>query len=134
MKAREKKGRIIFLMQRVNMKGRKSLLPTLTEKKRYVAFEVLSDTKLPDAEVKKEIATAFLSLVGTTGAARAALMFVPEQYNSVKQRGIVRIGHKNVDALKSAFCLTKKISGRDAVVRSIGVSGMLNKAKSFVTG
>ena len=108
----------------------KPLLPTLKEKKRYLAFEVLSKDKMTDFKlVSDQIMLKSLEFLGQLGVAKAGIQILPDCWNSQLQRGIIRVGNKNVDELKSALCFVEKINNKEAVIKSVGVSGILDKAK-----
>jgi ribonuclease P/MRP protein subunit POP5 len=113
----------------------KPILPTLREKKRYLAFEVVSKGKIKaHSDVSRAIWQGMLSFSGTKGAARAGIQVLPEKYNDKRQCGIVRVNHKNVDALKASIALVKEIDAVPVSIRSIGVSGSIKKATLYVAG
>ncbi len=118
------------------MKGLKPLLPTLKEKKRYLAFEIISKSRIKAfSEVSKAIWASTLSYAGTKGTARMGVWIIPEKYNPEKQRGLIRIGHRNMDELKASLILIKEIEEQPVIVRSIGASGILAKAeKKYIGG
>ena len=70
-----------------------------------------------------------LELIGQLGVAKAGLQVIKDCWNPDLQRGIIKVGHKHVDELKAALTFIKKINNKDVVVKSIGVSGILKKAK-----
>jgi len=108
----------------------KSLLPSLREKKRYVAYEVISKNKFYDAfHVNKAILDAAKSFLGNIGMARAGIITMSDQWNGDMQRGIIRVNNKHVDDLKASLVFAGNIEGKEAIVRSIGASGILKKAK-----
>ena len=51
-------------------------------------------------------------------------------WNPKKQRGIIRVNNKWVHALKSCFLFINNIDGKNAIIKSIGLSGIIKKAKS----
>ena len=117
------------------MKGLKPLLPTLKEKKRYLAFEIVSKSKIKAfSEVSKAIWGSTLSFAGTKGAAKMGIWVFPEKYNMTKQRGLIRVGHRNLDELKASLALIKTIEEQPVAVRSIGASGILAKADKYIGG
>ena len=112
------------------MKGLRPLLPTLKEKKRYLAFEIISKSKIKAfSEVSKAIWSSTLAFAGTKGTARMGIWVFPEKYNPEKQRGLVRVGHRSLDELKASLALIKHIEEQPVIVRSIGASGILAKAE-----
>ena len=113
----------------------KPILPTLREKKRYLAFEILSKSKIKDfSSVSSAIWASSLSFLGELGAAKAGIWVLADKYNPEKQRGIIRVNHKHVDGLKASLALVRQIEGNDAIVRSITVSGILRKASKYIAG
>jgi len=108
----------------------KPLLPSLREKKRYLAYEVISKNKFNDAmHVNKVILDAAKEFLGTLGMAKAGVIMMNDQWNQKLQRGIMRVNHKHVDELKASLIFVKDIEGKDVVVKSVGASGILKKAQ-----
>ena len=108
----------------------KPVLPSLREKKRYLAFEVVSREKINDfGAVSNAIMHYSLQFFGKLGAAKAGIMVLNNKWDAHNQRGIIKVSHKHVDAVKAALALADKIDGKDVIFRSIGVSGILNKVE-----
>lgn len=108
----------------------KTLLPTLKEKKRYMAFEIVSEQKINDFKaVSDAIMSKSLEFLGQLGVAKAGIQILPDCWNPKSQRGLIRVGHKNVDELKASLTFVQKIDNKDVILKSVGVSGILNKAK-----
>lgn len=105
----------------------KFLPPTLKEKKRYILFEVLSEEKLSEKQIFEEITSKYKDLYGTVGLAQAGLQLT--FFNSQKNQGIIRVGHKFKDNLKSSFVLIKEINNKKVLIRSIKTSGTIKKLK-----
>ena len=118
------------------MKRLKPLLPTLKEKKRYLAFEIISKSKITAfSEVSKAIWGSTLSFAGTKGAAKMGIWVLAEKYNTMKQKGLIRVEHKGMDELKASLSLINQIEQQPVIVRSIGASGILAKAeKKYIGG
>ncbi len=109
----------------------KALLPTLREKKRYLVFEVISEANLAFKDIKDSITSSFKDLFGLDGLSKAGLEFI--DYN--QNKGIIRVTTKSLDMLKASFCFVRKINKEDAILRSLGVSGILKKSRSkFIIG
>ncbi len=106
----------------------KPLLPSLREKKRYLAFEIISSkkvNKMPYEEIQKSM----LGLHGSVGLADAGLIFLKNKWNTELQRGIVKVSHRSVDDLKGTLCFVDKINNTESIIKSVGVSGILKKAE-----
>jgi RNase P/RNase MRP subunit POP5 len=101
------------------------LKPTMREDKRYVAFEIMSEKPLAyDAD--RVLIAKINSLLGVFESAAAGILRV--KYNQKNQRGLLRIGRKYVDKLRVCFVMIKELSNQKVLVRTLRVSGMLNKA------
>ena len=106
------------------------ILPTLREKTRYLAFEIISDHEIKDFKaVSNEIANKSLLFLGQLGLSKAGIRILPEKWNLDLKRGIIKVNNIYVNELKSSLTLIEKINNKDVVVKSIGVSGILNKAE-----
>lgn len=106
----------------------KPLLPSLREKKRYLAFEIISRHRLAKNTVMTSLRQNILQMLGIFESAQAGLMFLPDKYDSTKQRGILRVNHNYLDRVKASFCFIKSIDNKAVIIRSLGASGMINKA------
>ena len=109
----------------------KPVLPSLREKKRYLVFEVISKEKIKDINlVSNTISGCSLHLLGQLGAAKAGVMVLNNKWNAELQRGIIKVSHKYVDALKASLVFAQKVDDKEVIFRSLGVSGILRKAES----
>src|SRR3989338_7841341 len=111
-----------MMVERVKQKA---LLQTLREKKRYVVFETMSENSFNFKELKDAVFSSFKDLFGLDGLAKAGLEFVEYE----QKKGIIRVSSKGVDQLRASFCFLRKINKDEVIVRSLGVSGILKKAK-----
>ncbi len=109
----------------------KPILPSLREKKRYLVFEVISRQKINDANaVAHAVYSCSQKFLGQLGAAKAGIMVLNNKWNANMQRGIVKAGHRHVDALKASLTFIDKVDNQDAIFKSLGVSGILKKAEN----
>ena len=109
----------------------KPVLPSLREKKRYLAFEVISREKIRDVNsVSNTISGCVLRFLGQLGAAKAGIMVLSNKWDAETQRGIIKVSHKYADALKASLMFADKADNKEAIFRSIGVSGILRKAEN----
>ena len=104
-------------------------MPSLREKKRYLAFEVISKGQVNDFfPIYDAIHVSMLELIGEVEMAKANVRILKEKWNSESQKGIIRVNHKYVDHLRASLALVDDINDEDVIVRSMGVSGILKKA------
>ena len=131
MREKEKR-KVILLEQKLQMAKAKikPLLPSLREKKRYLAYEVISKHRFNDAvHVNKAILDAANDFLGDLGMAKAGILPINDKWNADSQRGIMRVNNKHVDELKASLIFVKNINGKGAFVKSVGASGILRKAQ-----
>jgi RNase P/RNase MRP subunit POP5 len=110
----------------------KAVLPSWREKKRYLAFEVLSRSRIKAvSEVSKAIWRSNLAVCGELGAAQAGMLFLHNKYNPQSQRGLLRVSHDQVHHVRASLALVKQIEQQPVIVRSVGSSGILRKAEGL---
>ena len=105
----------------------KPLEPTLKEKKRYVAFEVISKKSIGFEAVKSLILKTLKEFFGTFGLAKIGITFLEFE----NKKGVIRVDNKFVDNLKASFVLMKE---ENIMIRSVGVSGTLKKIRTKYLG
>ncbi|MEW6062808.1 MAG: Rpp14/Pop5 family protein [Nanoarchaeota archaeon] len=105
----------------------KRLLPSLRDKKRYIVFELIAKGGLDYNMAKKGIKESISWLIGELGMAKAGLRFLDEWKNN---KGIITVNRSYVDETRVGMSLVKNISNIDVIVRTVGVSGILKKAKA----
>jgi ribonuclease P/MRP protein subunit POP5 len=105
----------------------KYLPPTLRDKNRYIAFQVIGERPFKKDEIKKAIWEASLSALGFLGSARAKPWFIA--FDEKSQTGIVRVDRKHVEELRLALTFTTHINGSKVIFRSLGVSGTIKRLK-----
>lgn len=70
--------------------------------------------------------------LGELGMAKAGIWLHSEVWNPEKQAGIIRVNHKYVNELKAGLTFIQQIQNKDVIVRSLGVSGIINKAEKYI--
>src|SRR3989344_2213249 len=95
--------------------GMKPLLPSMRERQRYLVYEVLSESPL-QGRVIQEALLEGLQLLDQAG-----------------QRGILRTNSKEISNVKAGLSLVKHINQQKVAVRTLGVSGLHNKALRLCT-
>ena len=105
--------------------------PTLRERNRYIAFEIISDKKFSKEEISRGIWNAVLRFLGELGASKASLWLI--DWDQEKQRGIFKISHTELDNVKAALTLMKEIKTGEnkipAAYHTLGVSGTVKKTR-----
>ena len=104
----------------------KAILPSLREKKQYIAFEVEKPENIGLKETRNAIMASTKNLIGDLGMAKAGILFLKDWKD---QKGILRVNSKYVNYTKASMALITEISGKKARIKSVGVSGVVNKVR-----
>ena len=102
----------------------KPLLPSLKEKKRYLAYEIIAKHDIHNTG--KIILKEIQPFLGTILMAKSGVMDIQQD---TPNRGILKISHKYINEIKAALTMITTINQQDVIVRSLKVSGILNKVK-----
>ena len=105
------------------------LKPSMREKRRYLVFEVLSKKPVDGLKAFTAFEKQTMDFMGASEMAKASFTSMPKMWNQSAQRGMVRVNRKYVDHARASLCLVKKIGRQNATMKSVGISGMINKAK-----
>lgn len=109
----------------------KAILPSLREKKRYLVFEISSKSKIKSFKTLSRLIWQNSQLfLGDLGLSEAGIWVLPDKWDEKSQRGIIRVNHRYIHKLKTSLALIKQVQEEDAIVRTVGVSGILKKAES----
>jgi ribonuclease P/MRP protein subunit POP5 len=104
-----------------------ALRPSMRDKKRYIAFEILSDRPL-GYDADKKLICKINELLGVFQASKAGILRV--KYDAKTQSGLFKVDRSFVDYARAAFVMIKSLDGVKVAVHTLRVSGMLNKAAS----
>jgi ribonuclease P/MRP protein subunit POP5 len=89
------------------MKKLKVLLPTLRERKRYIAFQVISEKgeEFSYSDLETAIWNTLLDFLGEEGVSRTSVWLLKDYWNPRRQIGILRCNHKSVQAVIASLGL-----------------------------
>jgi ribonuclease P/MRP protein subunit POP5 len=99
-------------------------LPTLREKKRYIAFEINSEKTMIRQELVRDISNSIISLFGDIGASqiRPALMSFDGR------SGILRCAREKTVETRAGLACINNIRGIRVSIRVLGISGTIKGA------
>lgn len=106
----------------------KSLQPTLKEKKRYIAFEIIPIKNYNQRRTLQKIISKLNELMGLKNAANAGIM--PVTYK--KQKGIIRVSNKFINDVKALLAFIKTIGTDEVIIKTLKTSGTLTKVKKYI--
>ncbi|MBR9675609.1 hypothetical protein GOV05_01220 [Candidatus Woesearchaeota archaeon] len=117
------------MVDKTNKKTKtKPLSPSLREKKRYIRYEVLSETKLSQEKIEKAITKNTKALIGELNLSKTGMIILRNKYDEEKQSGIIKVNNKKVDEIKTALGLIKNVDDQAVIFTTTKVSGILKKA------
>ena len=102
------------------------LKPSMREKTRHIAFEIVTDKSIDFKHADSAILNSIKSLIGDLGTAKASPIVVKNLYKDNK--GIIKTERKYVDHIKASLTLINKINDNEVLVKSTKTSGMIKKA------
>ena len=106
----------------------KPLLPTLKERQRYIAYEVISAHPVQD--ISEPLLQRLAEILGVFSMAEAGILSV--SYDTATQTGILRVNHDQVARIRAAMLMTTHLGRTQVIIRTRGVSGILKKVKRFM--
>ncbi|HLC55447.1 MAG TPA: Rpp14/Pop5 family protein [Candidatus Nanoarchaeia archaeon] len=107
----------------------KPLLPSMRERQRYLVYEVLSESPLQGRVIQEALLEGLQQFLGELGMAKAGVQLLDQ----AGQRGILRTNSKEISNVKAGLSLVKHINQQKVAVRTLGVSGLHNKALRLCT-
>jgi len=113
----------------VDEKRPKTLPSSLRGRRRYIAYQVLSEDKIIFQDLSNSIWHSLLNLLGELGAAQADLWIVRDIYDEKRQIGIIRCSHDKVEQVRSALALIERIGDTRITVKVLGISGSIKAAR-----
>jgi len=108
----------------------KGLMPSLKEKKRYLAIKIntFDDQKIYSTRPMNELLEKMRSVLGVFDSAEAGLM--PVNFDSTKNIAIIRSSNKMIDKVKASLIFINELGTQQVILSTIKVSGMINKVKN----
>lgn len=102
----------------------KSIIPSLREKRRYLAYSIISNGKISQESARKAIEKSALSFLGQLEYARAGVMIMP-----AGNAGIIRASNKYLNKVRASMMFIDNIEDNPVLIETVTVSGILRKAK-----
>ena len=109
----------------------KILPPTQRPKKRYLAFELISEGPVRRDDLIREIFSAAGSLLGDVGASECAIRLLAFE----DAKGIVRCSPERTDNTRAVLATIRDVKGTRVLCHVLGVSGTVQGAtKKYLAG
>ncbi|MFP4118695.1 MAG: Rpp14/Pop5 family protein [Candidatus Woesearchaeota archaeon] len=107
----------------------KPLRPAFREKKRYLVYKAdsFADNGISMYAVQQSLVSTLTDMLGVFDGAAAGIL--PIKFDKKSNKGIIRVNHTAVDRVRACFALISELEGVPVRITSVGVSGILKKAK-----
>ena len=101
----------------------KRLLPSLRGKKRYIAFELISEGPVGRSDLVKEIMSSASSLLGDVISSECDVKILGFE----DWKGIIQCSNTRVKETRASLAITR-INGKRATLHIFGISGTVKRA------
>jgi len=108
-----------------NKRELKILLPTLREKERYVAFQIISEESIAYSDLEAAIWNTMMDFFGELGTSQTSMWIIKNLYDEQRQIGVIRCNHKSVQIVLTALGLIERLGDTRAIVKILKVSGTI---------
>jgi len=102
----------------------KRLLPSLRAKKRYLAFELISEEPAGRGDIVKEVISSASSLLGDVTTSDCDIKVLGFEAG----KGIIQCSHTRVKETRAALAALTRINGKRATLHVLGASGTVKRA------
>jgi ribonuclease P/MRP protein subunit POP5 len=102
----------------------KRLLPSLRAKKRYLAFELVSEGQVSRSDLVKEVMSSASSLLGDVTASECDIRVLGFE----DWKGIIQCSHTKVKETRASLATLTRVGGKRATLHVLGTSGTVKKA------
>ena len=111
-----------------------TLSPTLRDRRRYLAFQVITKTEIPPADIAREIWHSILNFLGELGTAQSEVWLVKSVYDEKNRMGLIRCNHTAVEHVRTALALVSRVNEVPVTIKVIGISGTISAARKKYFG
>lgn len=102
----------------------KRLLPSLRAKKRYLAFELISEVSVSRNDLVKEVMSSASSLLGDVTTSECDIKMLGFE----DWKGIIQCSHTKVKETRASLATLTRINGKRATLHVLGTSGTVKRA------
>jgi len=107
----------------------KVLPPTMREKRRYIAFEVISQESVEYSDLEAAVWNVILDFLGERGVSKTSAWLLKDSWNQNKQTGIIRCNHLSVQNVIASLGLIDRLGDNRISFKILKVSGTIKSIK-----
>ena len=103
----------------------KIVMPTIREKERYVAFQIISEERVSYGDFEAAAWGAMMEFFGEYGTSQASMWLIRNLYDEDRQFGVIRCNHRFVSDVLAALGLIERLGDTRVIVKILKVSGTI---------
>ena len=107
----------------------KPLPSSLRGRRRYIAYEIISQEKILLDDLMNTIWHTVLNFLGEHGTSETDMWIAKDTYDDKRQMGLIRCSHDSVEQIRASLALTERIGDVRVVFKVLGISGTIKAAK-----
>lgn len=107
----------------------KPLPSSLRSRRRYIAYQVISEEKVLLEDLMNTIWHSTLNFLGEYGTSKTDMWIVKDTYDEKNQMGLIRCSHTSVEQVRASLALIERIGDVRVVFKVLGISGTIKAAK-----
>lgn len=112
----------------MNVKKRlKTLLPTLRERERYIAFQIISEEPINYIELETALWETMLEFLGEYGVSKTSVWLMKNLYDEKNQIGVIRCNHKSLTQVLACLGIISRLGESRVVFKILKISGTIKK-------
>ena len=100
-------------------------MPSMREKKRYIAFKAHSESSVNYNDVRNSIWNSVEAFLGDDDSSRADIKIVKNVWNQKQQTGLIRCTQKYADRIKLCLAFISQIGDSKVIFQATRVSGTI---------
>lgn len=110
------------------------LPPTMRDKRRYIAFAIISENKINFNDLSNTIWHCILNYLGELGASKTGAWLIKDSFDEKKQIGLIKCSHDSVEEIRASLALIDRIGDSKVVINVLGISGTIKGARKKFLG
>ena len=110
----------------------KTLIPSLREKNRYIAFKIISEKgeEFSYSDLESAIWNTMLDFLGESGVSKTSVWLLKDSWNQKEQTGIIRCNHRSVQDVVASLGLIDRLGDDRITFKVLKISGTIKSIKS----
>ena len=105
----------------------KILIPSLRERERYIAFQIISEEPINYIDLETNLWENMLEFLGEYGLSKTSVWLIKNLYDPKNQIGVIRCNHKSLTQVLACLGLISRLG--ESRVKILKISGTIKNLK-----